>query len=31
MRGFTADEVAERYGQHTAETGQRFSQNALAR
>ena len=31
MRDFTADEVAELYAQHTAETGQRFEPDALAR
>ncbi|MCX6032613.1 MAG: ATP-binding protein [Chloroflexi bacterium] len=31
LRAFTADEVAELYGQHTAETGQVFTPAALAR
>lgn len=31
MREFTADEVADLYAQHTAETGQRFDAAALAR
>jgi hypothetical protein len=31
MRDFTAAEVAELYAQHTAETGQRFEEPALAR
>lgn len=31
MRDFTADEVAELYAQHTAETGQRFTPAAVAR
>jgi hypothetical protein len=31
VRDFTADEVAELYAQHTVETGQRFSPDALAR
>jgi hypothetical protein len=31
MRDFTAAEVAELYAQHTAETGQRFEPDALAR
>jgi hypothetical protein len=31
MRSFTADEVAELYGQHEVETGQRFAPEALAR
>lgn len=31
VRDFTADEVAELYAQHTEETGQRFSPDALAR
>jgi len=31
MRGFTADEVAELYAQHTADTGQRFELDAVAR
>lgn len=30
MRDFTAEEVAELYAQHTAETGQRFDADALA-
>ncbi|WP_305071146.1 ATP-binding protein [Myxococcus sp. RHSTA-1-4] len=30
LRNFTADEVAELYAQHTAETGQRFEPEALA-
>lgn len=30
MRGFTADEVAALYAQHTAETGQRFDDDAVA-
>lgn len=29
LRNFTQDEVAELYGQHTAETGQVFSQEAM--
>lgn len=31
MREFTADEVGELYAQHTAETGQRFDEAAVAR
>jgi hypothetical protein len=31
MREFTRDEVAELYAQHTAETGQRFEVDAVAR
>ncbi len=31
MRDFTAAEVAELYAQHTAETGQRFDDDAVAR
>ncbi|MCC6129439.1 MAG: ATP-binding protein [Acidobacteria bacterium] len=31
LRSFTAEEVAELYGQHTAETGQVFTPEALAR
>lgn len=31
MRNFTADEVAELYAQHTAETGQRFEPGAVVR
>jgi hypothetical protein len=31
LRGFTAEEVAELYQQHTAETGQRFEVEALTR
>ena len=30
LRNFTAEEVAELYSQHTAETGQRFDSEALA-
>jgi len=31
MRNFTADEVAELYAQHTADTGQRFEADAVAK
>ncbi len=31
MRSFTAEEVGELYAQHTAETGQRFDEAAVAR